>query len=501
MFRRMLIANRGEIAVRIVRACRDRGITSVLMCAEVDRESLAARLADEVHEIAQKGPSPRDVYLDVGGIIDVARVTRCDALHPGYGFLSENPEFSSACRDAGVTFVGPGPEQIQLLGNKNAARSQMARHGVPVVPGSESPLKNVDEALAEAHRIGYPVLLKASMGGGGRGMRHVTAPEQLIDAFSSARSEARLAFGLDDIYLERYIARPRHVEVQVAADADGHAVHLFERECSIQRRFQKMIEEAPSPAINEETRHRMGEAAVRGASSIGYQNLGTFEFLVDEQRNFYFLEVNTRLQVEHPVTEEITGVDLVSLQIDLAAGRPLPFRQSDLTWSGWSFEARITCEDPYHNFVPEPGRVQCLELPQGPGVRLDGCIYPGSIVLPHFDSLMAKLIVRGATREEARLRMLRALDELVIIGPPTTIPFHRWAFSSPAFASGDLSTHFLEENDWAGHANAHRSNGVAPDIARLAAALAALGVPSAVTGIGADQDTAARQWRLASRDW
>jgi acetyl-CoA carboxylase biotin carboxylase subunit len=496
----MLIANRGEIAVRIVRACRDRGVTPILYCAEADRGSLAAHLAEEVY-VPGGGAAPRETYLDVAAVVRAARETRAEALHPGYGFLSENPALAEACAEAGVVFVGPSAEAIRLLGNKNAAREQMGRSGVPVVPGSDGPLADLEEAKREAERIGYPVLLKASMGGGGRGMRRVLAPEQLADAFSSARSEAAAAFGSGDVYMERYIARPRHVEMQVAVDREGHGVYLFERECSIQRRFQKMIEEAPSAVLDPATRREMGEAAVRGALSIGYENLATFEFLVDEGRRFYFLEVNTRLQVEHPVTEEITGVDLVGLQMDIAAGRPLPFSQEALSFQGWAFEARITCEDVFRNFVPEPGRVEAVEFPQGPGVRVDGCIFDGAVIPPFFDSLMAKLIVRGATREEARQRMLRALDEFVVVGPHTSIPFHRWAFTRPAFIAGDLSTHFLDEQEWAKHAADGEE--VGEELSRMAAVIAALSAPRTTAPIARpiEDDLAARQWRMAARTW
>mgnify|MGYP006277374147 CR=1 FL=1 len=500
MFKRMLIANRGEIAVRIVRACHDRGITPILLCAEVDRASLAARLADEVYSVS--GGGPRDIYLDIPGVIRAARAVNADCLHPGYGFLSENPLLSAACAEAGITFIGPSADAIRLLGNKNAARQQMIASGVPVVPGSDGPIADLETAQREAERIGYPVLIKASNGGGGRGMRRVTSSAQLRDAFFSARSEAQAAFGSGDVYMERYIARPRHVEMQIAVDVHGNAVYLFERECSVQRRFQKMIEEAPSPALDDETRRKMGEAAVRGAVSIGYHNLGTFEFLVDEERNFYFLEVNTRLQVEHPVTEQITGVDLVCLQIDIAAGLPLPFKQEEVRFGEWAFEARITCENVFANFVPDPGRVEYVEFPQGPGVRVDGQIFPGAVIPPYFDSLMCKLIVRGRTREEARMRMLRALDEFIIAGVHSSLPFHRWAFRQEAFAKGDLSTHFLEEQDWDGFVRAHGGKGSPEEIARMAAALAVLGLKMPEAPPRATEDEmAAAAWRMAARKW
>ncbi|MBM3465004.1 MAG: acetyl-CoA carboxylase biotin carboxylase subunit, partial [Armatimonadetes bacterium] len=468
-FQRIAIANRGEIAVRVIRACRDLGATSLLLCSEVDRDSLGARLADEVW--VMRGMAPRDAYLDVSRMVARAVEAGADALHPGYGFLSENPALARACEAAGIVFVGPHADHIVALGDKNEARRTMAGHGVPVVPGTDGPVKDVDEALSEARRIGFPLLLKASKGGGGRGMRKVHSESDLPQALSSAQSEARAAFGSPDVYLEKYLERPRHVEVQIAADAQGNAVHLFERECSIQRRFQKMIEEAPSPFLDEETRAKMGAAAVAGARGIGYRTLCTFEFLVDAQRNFYFLEVNTRLQVEHPVTEEITGVDLVRLQILLAAGQPLPFSQEQLDHRGWAFEARITCEDPFADFVPQPGLISRVEFPQGPGIRVDGAIFNGAVIPPFYDSLAAKLIVRGATREEARERMLRALSEMQVEGVRTTIPFHQWVFANDAFTRGDMSTHFLDEQGWGREGKRIE----APPAAReMAAALAAI---------------------------
>jgi len=514
VFQKIAIANRGEIAVRVARACRDLGIRSVLLCAEVDRDSLAARHADEVH--VMRGLGPRDAYLDVGAVVEAARRAGAQALHPGYGFLSENRALSQGCADAGIVFIGPSPGQIEVLGDKNRARAAMAAHGVPVVPGTEEPLADVDEAVRRASEIGFPLLLKASKGGGGRGMRRVDRAEDLPQAFASAQSEARTAFGAPDVYLERYIERPRHIEIQIAADRHGSAVYLFERECSIQRRFQKMIEEAPSPFLDPETRRRMGDAAVAGARGIGYESLGTFEFLVDAQRNFYFLEVNTRLQVEHPVTEEITGVDLVRLQIELAAGAKLPFRQEDLSVRGWAFEARVTCEDPYAGFMPQPGRIEVFEPPAGPGVRVDTCAFSGAVIPAFFDSLVAKLIVRGDTREEARQRMLRALDEMRVAGLPTTIPFHQWAFGLDAFARGELNTHFLEDHRWTGQEAAVAD----PATRRLAAALAAVDVYRRhhATPAGRPQGTnghakpdvsdvalaglqAAEWWKRAGRSW
>jgi acetyl-CoA carboxylase, biotin carboxylase subunit len=472
--RRLAVANRGEIAVRVIRACRDLGLESVLLCAEVDLGSLAARLADRVVVIEGKGP--RESYLDVEAVVEAAVCAEADALHPGYGFMSENAALARRCHRAGLVFVGPLPEHIEILGDKNRAREAMVAHGVPVVPGTREALASVEEAVAAASTIGYPLLLKASKGGGGRGMRKVTCERDLPAAFESARSEAQTAFGSPEVYLERYIEKPRHIEVQIAADCHGNAVYLFERECSVQRRFQKMIEEAPSSFVDEATRRRMGEAAVAGARGIGYQNLGTFEFLMDENRNFYFLEVNTRIQVEHPVTEAVTGVDLVALQIALACGAPLPFRQEDLSIQGWAFEARITCENAERDFVPDPGALHIFEAPAGPGVRFDSMGFEGYTVPPFFDSLLAKLIVHGATREEARLRMLRALREMRVGGVSTSIGFHVWAFENRAFAQGDLSTHFIEEHGWAAQAQRTTAGGHKSRDGALVAALVALGL-------------------------
>ena len=541
MFRKVLVANRGEIAVRIMQTLQQMGVTAAAVYSSVDRAALHVQAADvawplergEEGEAAFPPPSPETFpagasggsppgpdpgsppghglrgptsqpYLDGERLVALALEHGVDAIHPGYGFLSENPEFAAACEAAGLKFIGPSAEHIRLLGHKNEARARMAASGVPIVPGTDRPIATLTEAFVEADRIGYPLLLKAAMGGGGRGMRRVRVPEELSDAFSTARSEAATAFGCGDVYLEHYIERPRHVEIQVAVDAHGNGVHLFERECSVQRRFQKMIEEAPSPAVDEALRRRMGEAAVAGACSIGYTTLCTFEFLLDPEGRFYFLEVNTRLQVEHPITEIIAGVDLVCLQIRLAAGEPLPFTQEDLTPRGWAFEARINAENPLGGFLPEPGRIHRLELPQGPGVRVDAAVREDSDISPFYDSMVAKLIVSGATREEARRRMLRALDEFRVVGPHTTIPFHQWAFSNEAFAAGDLSTHFLDEQGWARYAQEARE-GHSPDEA-VAAALAAIhmeqrGEAPPPVAVAAVVETGANPWRDAGRTW
>ncbi|MBX3168768.1 MAG: acetyl-CoA carboxylase biotin carboxylase subunit [Candidatus Eremiobacteraeota bacterium] len=443
MFSRILIANRGEIAVRLLRACRELGISPALAYAPIDRDTLAVELADVAVEL--KGDTPRGCYLDIEGLVAAAKKVGAQAIHPGYGFVSENADFSQLCRDSGIVFIGPSPEVIYGLGNKNQARKLMTSAGLPVVPGTEEPVPTVEEAVELARSIGYPLLVKASGGGGGRGMRKVDNETELRQAFPQARSESQAAFGSGELFLEKYVERPRHVEIQILGDAHGNAVYLGERECSIQRRFQKMIEEAPSPALTPELRERMGQAAVAGAKKLGYCGAGTFEFLVDAQRNFYFLEVNTRLQVEHPVTEQITGLDLVKLQIRVAHGEVLPIRQEDVQLRGWSMECRITCEDPYRGFLPTPGKIERLHLPAGPGVRVDTHLYQGYEVPGSFDSMVAKLITTGRDREEARTRMLVALREFQLAGISHTIPFHLAVLEHPEFVAGNLTTHFLPE--------------------------------------------------------
>ena len=443
-FTRILIANRGEIAVRLVRACREMGISPAVAYAPIDRDTLAVELADVAVELP--GDTPRACYLDIEGLLAAAHKVGAQAVHPGYGFVSENADFSRRCREDGVVFIGPSPEVIYGLGNKNQARKLMTSAGLPVVPGTEDPVPTVEEAVEAARSIGYPILIKASGGGGGRGMRRVTSESELRQAFPQARSESQAAFGSGDLFLEKYVERPRHVEIQILGDSHGHAIYLGERECSIQRRFQKMIEEAPSPVITPELRQRMGEAAVAGAKKLGYCGAGTFEFLVDAHLNFYFLEVNTRLQVEHPVTEQVTGLDLVKLQIKVAQGEPLPLKQEDIQLRGWSMECRITCEDPYRGFLPTPGRIEKLHLPAGPGIRVDTHLYQGYEVPGAFDSMVAKLIATGGTREEARIRMLTALREFQLAGISHTIPFHIAVLEHPEFIAGHLTTHFLPEH-------------------------------------------------------
>ena len=446
MFKKLFVANRGEIACRVLRACRTYGITSVLGFHAVDRSSLGVRLADYSYELTSPpGASPRVAYLDIEQVVAAAVRTGCEAVHPGYGFLSENAAFAQACQDAGLAFVGPSPEVIAALGDKNRARELMTKANLPLVPGSDGPCADVKTALSIAQEIGYPVLIKAAAGGGGRGMRRAYTPEELEAGFGQAQREAEAAFGNGSVYLEKYIAKPRHVEIQILGDHHGNVIYLGERECSIQRRFQKMLEEAPSPFISDETRKAMGEAAVRGAKGAGYTSAGTFEFLVDDDQSFYFLEVNTRLQVEHPVTEEVAGVDLVGEQLRIAAGLPLSLTQDDVRPRGHSIECRITCEDPDQSFTPSVGVVEALRLPLGPGVRVDTHLYEGYQVPNDFDSMLAKLIITAPDRETCIQRALAALDEFRIVGFSSSLPFHRWLLEHPRFQAGDFSTHFLEE--------------------------------------------------------
>ncbi len=443
MIRSILIANRGEIAVRIIRAARELGVRSIAVYSEPDRLSPHVLEADEAYLL---GPAPSsESYLRVDRLLDVARKAGAEAIHPGYGFLAERAPFAQAVEDAGFIFVGPRPETIASMADKTVARRRMSDAGVPIVPGMVDPVDDVPGALEAAESIGYPVLLKASSGGGGKGMRVITTPEELPGAFDSARREALGAFGDDSVYLERYLDRPRHVEIQILGDAHGNVVHLGERECSIQRRHQKLVEEAPSPVLTPEERSEMGHAAVLAGQAVSYRGAGTVEFLYQDG-DFFFLEMNTRIQVEHPVTELVTGHDLVAWQLRVASGEKLDFTQSDVTLSGHAIECRITSEDPFRGFLPSTGRVTHLELPAGPGVRWDGGIQEGFEVSLHYDPLLAKLVVHAPTREAAILRMSRALDELVIGGVETSAPFHRRLMDDPDFQSGDLTIRFLEEH-------------------------------------------------------
>jgi acetyl-CoA carboxylase biotin carboxylase subunit len=442
MFAKVLVANRGEIAVRVIRTCREAGLRSVAVFSDADRDGLHVRLADEAYPI---GPAPaRQSYLAIDRLIDVARRSGTEAVHPGYGFLAENPRFAEACAAAGLVFVGPPAAAIAAMGDKTAARRTAAACGVPLVPGTREPVGSDEEAARVARELGYPVMVKAAMGGGGKGMRLVATPGELASALRLARSEATSAFGDGAVYLEKALVEPRHIEIQVLADAAGQVVHLGERECSIQRRHQKLIEEAPSPFVDAPLRRAMGEAACRLVAAVGYRNAGTVEFLVDADRRFYFLEVNTRLQVEHPVTELITGIDLVREQLRLAAGEGLGYTQADVPARGWAIECRISAEDPAAHFRPSPGRITAWRPPGGPGVRVDAGVFAGAEVPIHYDPLVAKLIVWGRDRGEAVRRMAGALAEFGVAGVRTTVPFHAAVMRHPDYVAGRLSTAFVE---------------------------------------------------------
>lgn len=441
MFKKVLIANRGEIAVRIIRACEERGIPTVAIFSEADRTALHVRYADEAYCV---GPPPsRDSYLQIDRIIDVARKAGVEAVHPGYGFLSENAEFAAACGDAGITFIGPSPEAIEKMGDKSTARATVGKRNVPLVPGSAKGLTD-EELWGAAHEIGFPVMIKASAGGGGKGMRAVHDESEFTSSLEAARREAQNAFANDEVYLEKLITNARHIEIQVLADSHGNTIHLGERECSIQRRHQKLIEEAPSVAINESIRNEMGRVAIAAAESVGYVNAGTIEFLFDAKENrYYFLEMNTRLQVEHPVTEIVTGVDIVKEQIAIAAGRRMRWKQEDISPKGWAIECRVTAEDPFNNFLPSTGTVTYLKEPTGPGVRVESSLYRGCEVGLYYDPMVAKVIAWGENRAEAILRMRRALNEYRIGGIKTSIPFHQEIMDSTEFIWGTFDTGFL----------------------------------------------------------
>ncbi|OCL26956.1 acetyl-CoA carboxylase biotin carboxylase subunit [Orenia metallireducens] len=444
MFNKILIANRGEIALRIIRACRDLGIKSVAVYSEADRDSLHVKYADEAYCI---GPAASNKsYLDIPSLISVAEIAHADAIHPGYGFLSENAHFAEVCEECGFKFIGPSPEHINKMGDKSIARETMIAAGVPVVPGTEGAIESADEAVEIAKEIGYPVIVKASFGGGGRGMRVANNEAELVKAIQTASSEAKAAFGNAEVYLEKYVQNPRHIEFQILADEHGNVVHLGERDCSIQRRHQKVIEEAPSPAIDPELRERMGDAAVKAAKAVGYYNAGTVEMLLDNSNNFYFIEMNTRVQVEHPVTEMVTGIDIVSEQIRIAQGEELGYSQEDIIIEGASIECRINAEDPSKDFRPSPGKITEYLVPGGIGVRVDSCAYPDYMIPPYYDSMVAKLITFGKDREEARKRMLRALEEYNIDGIKTTIPFHREVLNNEHFIKGQFDTGFIAEH-------------------------------------------------------
>jgi len=442
MFRKILIANRGEIAVRVIRGCRDLGISPVAVFSEADAGALHVRLADEAYCIGP--PASAQSYLNIEAILAAAKQGAAEAIHPGYGFLAENADFARAASQAGFTFIGPAPRAMEIMGSKTSARRAVIDAGVPIVPGTTEPLESFDEALSTAGQIGYPVMLKAAAGGGGKGMRQVASESELASAFETARSEAAAAFGNSDVYLEKVIERPRHIEIQVFADLHGNYVHLGERECSIQRRHQKVIEECPSPMNDADLRKRMGEAAIRIAQAVEYVGAGTIEFLFsDVTREFYFLEMNTRLQVEHPVTELVTGIDLVGEQINVAAGRPLSFTQQDIQWSGHAIECRVYAEDPENNFFPSPGKISFLRVPAGPGIRDDSGITESDEVSIYYDPMISKLAAWGRTREESIDRLRRALDEYAVVGIKTTLPFFREVVRDQEFIAGRLDTGFI----------------------------------------------------------
>ncbi|HXE97440.1 MAG TPA: acetyl-CoA carboxylase biotin carboxylase subunit [Dongiaceae bacterium] len=441
MFHKVLIANRGEIAVRIIRACKELGIKTVAVYSQADIHSLHVKLADESVCI---GPAPSALsYLNINAIISAAELTDAEAIHPGYGFLSENAKFAEVCEKCGIVFIGPTAESMRIMGDKISARQAVIKHGVPILPGTKEGVKTVEDAVKVAKKIGFPVIIKATAGGGGRGMKIVHSQAALPNAFATARAEAQSGFGNPEVYIERYCEKPRHVEIQILGDKHGNVIHLGERDCSIQRRHQKLIEEAPSTVVTPEIRKAMGDAAVKAAAAVGYNSAGTVEFLVDKQNNFYFMEMNTRIQVEHPVTEMITGVDLVKEQIRSAAGIPLRFKQEDIQIRGHAIECRINAEDPF-KFTPCPGKITAYHPPGGPGVRVDSFVYAQYSVVPHYDSLIGKLIVHADTREEAITRMARALDEYMIEGIKTTIFFHKRIMAHKDFIEGDIDTSFLE---------------------------------------------------------
>jgi acetyl-CoA carboxylase biotin carboxylase subunit len=504
MFKKILIANRGEIAVRVIRACRELGITSVAVYSDVDRASLHVRKADEAYHIGP--PAAAESYLNFAKILEVAKRSGSDAIHPGYGFLSENAKFAQACVGAGVKFIGPTAASMEMMGSKTRARQEMEKAGIPFVPGTSKGLESAEQARQMAEKIGYPVMLKAAAGGGGKGMRLVHAAEELKPALEAAQSEAERAFGDREVYVEKAIINPRHIEMQVLADEHGNTVYLGERECSIQRRHQKVLEESPSPIVDPDMRRRMGEVAVRVAKAAGYTNAGTVEFLVDQGKSFYFLEMNTRLQVEHPVTELITGLDLVHLQILIAAGEKLPFRQEDVHVRGHAIECRIYAEDPDNNYFPSPGKITLLLSPSGPGIRRDSGMYEGWTVPIDYDPLLAKLIGYGTDRAQAISRLTRALHEYFVGGIKTNISLFRRILSDPHFQAGKVDTGYL---DRLLKSKPPEALGGHPEVAAIAAGIFAMLDPgSAVAGNGnlspktADKTlggTAASGWKRAAR--
>ena len=495
-FEKILVANRGEIAVRVIRACRELGVSAVAVYSDVDREALHVRYADEAYHIG--APPPAESYLCIDKIIDAAKKAAVDAVHPGYGFLSERADFAQACLDAGIAFIGPGPDAISAMGDKLYARRIAQRVGVPVIPGSEIGLRDGD-LIAAAERIGFPLMIKAAAGGGGKGMRVVRAPDQLPAALGIAHREALGAFGDGTVYLEKVIEGARHIEIQILADGRGNIVHLGERECSLQRRHQKLLEESPSMFLDADLRARMGQAAIEIARAVGYVSAGTIEFLVDRQKNFYFLEMNTRVQVEHPVTELVTGVDIVKEQIRIARGRRMTYHTQDqISMKGWAIECRINAEDPYNNFMPSTGVITTHLIPSGPGVRVDHGIYEGYKVTPYYDSLLAKLICYGETRGAALLRMRRALEEYRIMGLKTNIPFHQKMLDSLRFMTGSFDTTFVEERfsmDDVGDG----SSDPRPDIAAIVATLVAHRERQQAAQIVQSSAPSTSNWKWAGR--
>jgi acetyl-CoA carboxylase biotin carboxylase subunit len=492
MLKKILIANRGEIAVRVARTCREMGIETVAVYSEADRGSLHVRMCDEAYPI---GPAPSSQsYLVIEKIIDVATRTKCDGVHPGYGFLSENSKFARACEDAGLTFIGPSSKSIALMGSKVESRRAAARFGVPMIPGTMDPVKDEAEARRVANSIGYPIMLKASAGGGGKGLRLVHSEAEVANALETTRAEAKAAFGDDSVYIEKFATKPRHIEIQILADRQGNAVYLGERECTIQRRHQKVIEECPSPIMDSDLRQRMGQAALQVVRAADYYNAGTVEFLVDANRKFYFLEMNTRLQVEHPITEMVTSFDLVREQIRIASGVPMEIRQQDVIMKGCAIECRVYAEDPENNFFPSPGTIQLLRTPSGPGVRDDSGVYEGWIVPIDYDPLISKLVAWAPTREEAINRMQRALREYQVGGIQTNLAFFREILDHPDFRKGDFDTGFIE------HWRRERTSKQPPsEFARDLALLAAALTDSRQTPLPDQAATESSQWKIDSR--
>lgn len=443
MFKKILIANRGEIAVRIIRACRDMSIISVAVCSDVDRDSMHAQIADECLCIGKA--NPKKSYLNISAIITAAKMSGADAIHPGYGFLSENEEFARLCEENNIVFIGPSAGSIALMGNKSEAKKTMKKAGVPIIPGSDGNVGSVEEGLEIADSIGYPVMIKAANGGGGKGIRFVSDKNAFTQSFNLCKSEAETSFGSGDLYIEKFIADPKHIEIQILGDKMGNVVHLFERDCSLQRRHQKIIEESPSVFLDKVTRKKMGADAVKAVKAIGYENAGTIEFLLDKEKNYYFMEMNTRIQVEHPVTEMVTGIDIVREQINIAAGKELSYKQEDIKILGHAIECRINAENPDQNFAPSPGIINELNVPGGPGVRVDSAIYQGYEVLPYYDSMISKLIVFADTRQQATARMRRALAEYLFSGIETNTDYHLELLSTDEFIRGEFSINFLEE--------------------------------------------------------